>query len=233
MACFVFQSVIQIFANHNGSLSNAVFRTIRRQLQEHSIFLFINGSINSTGELIDDKTIPYSLHAMNTNFKPINGGQNTSRSIIKTSNKTMNYASNSVSYDKVQSDTTSFNDPREHHWSYDSDFLTSDKDTRQPTKLFRRKRSCRRLKCPSQNDRSLCPWTTDIVSNNTRIPQDIQIRSCVSRTPRNDAGLSDIVCENVTITKDFRLLNCTTCFERVVIPVGCVPAFSFHIQSPP
>ena len=231
MTFFVFQSVIQIFANPNDSLSNALFQTIRRHLPEHSIFLFINGSINSKGELIDDKSIPYSLHAMNTNFKPINNGQNTSRSIIKTSNKTIIYASNLVSYDKVQSDTTSINDSREHHWSYDSDFLTS--DTRQPTKLFRRKRSCRRLKCPSQNDRSLCPWKTDIVSNNTRIPQDIQIRSCVSKTPRNDAGLGDKVCENVTITKNFRLLNCATCTERVVIPVGCVPVFSFHIQSPP
>ena len=107
--------------------------------------------------------------------------------------------------------------------------------TRQTRNVFRRERSYSRPQCPSQNVRSLCPWKTVLVSDNARVPQDIQIRTCVSSIPQRDIGLTDIECENITMTKYFRLLNCaaSNCIERVVVPVGCIPVFSCHIYSPP
>ena len=120
-----------------------------------------------------------------------------------------------------------------------NDIVKDSSDPSQPTKIFRKdRRSLRESQCPSQNHRSLCRWRTETITNNTRVPQDIQVATCVSSTPLyplSDAGLSDIRCENITIVKKFRLVNCAQikCTERVEIPIGCIPVFRCHRYPPP
>ena len=119
------------------------------------------------------------------------------------------------------------------------DLVNDSGEPSQPTKVLRRDmRSLRESQCASQNHRSLCPWRTETISNNTRVPKAIQVATCVSNTPLyplSDVGLIDIRCENITIVKKFRLVNCAQikCTERVEIPVGCIPVFRCHRYPPP
>ena len=92
--------------------------------------------------------------------------------------------------------------------------------------------------CQSLNSRSVCPWTSSIQTNNTRLPRRIQVAACTSSIPRSRSGnmaLSDIRCENVTILKRMKIVDCggLNCYELVDVPVGCTPAFRCHRYPPP
>ena len=236
------QGIICIFANDSDTLSQVLIRTIRGRFPHNHTHMSANDATDYKSEPsnVTRDSLSISLHAKFIDVKSTYSDNNELNSHLKNTSERSDDIMDSVSGDFIQSATTSINDSFDYHGSDASDFVTdmekNFKETRQTTKVFRRGRSSYvTSQCPSQNVRSLCPWKTVLVSDNTRVPQDIQIRTCVSSIPPRDIGLNDIECENITITKDFRLLNCaaSNCIERVVVQVGCIPVFSCHIYSPP
>ena len=232
--------IIGIFANDSDTLSRVLFGTILGRFQENHTEMYANDATDYKSEPSNVTRDSLSLHAKHINVKSMYSYNNESNSHLKSTSERSDDIRDLVSSHFVKSDTTSISNSFDYHVRDASDFVIDmekhSKETRQTTKVFRReRRSNSRSQCPSQNVRSLCPWKSVLVSNNTRVPQDIQIRTCASSMPQRDIGLIDINCENITITKDLRLLNCaaSNCIERVVVPVGCIPVFSCHIYSPP